>query len=472
MSKFNELQNRHLELLNKFKDNQSSPQFIHDVEKYIEDVKIAGKEIGSSQERDQLRANLRFWGAFIFEQKKVYPDVTLWPSTQKNTRIQRGSEKTFLVSASILGGLVLLGLLCAAGYLFFSRNSSQQAEATAFVMATNQQSTIQVGMTHQAAAQALTQTAAPTNTVPPTNTPVIAEATFTPVESTNQNPAMTATVAAGFTQLANSTQDPAAAATIGAGLTQLAVSTRNPATATIAAGLTQLALSTQTVIATATALPNTGGEPTSERFSPQVTYLRSGCEDQKREITIAWRDFTWDTTLLPATSNIQNATAYLSALGTGDLEFPADVIPNGSVTVFELPNTRSNRSYLLQIKHSIFLFDPIIIQFTPDCAYNHVFITYSGYSDIINESTLDVGLVLTDWGPDSLDEPFSWVAMLEIRANQGGIYLYNEDQVTDMTFIVNGSNCVSPSFIVGRINNGKYQEAILSLYLASPSCPE
>ena len=47
------------------------------------------------------------------------------------------------------------------------------------------------------------------------------------------------------------------AATIAVGLTQLA-SAQNPATATIAAGFTQLAVSTQTVIATSTALPNTG----------------------------------------------------------------------------------------------------------------------------------------------------------------------------------------------------------------------
>lgn len=172
---------------------------------------------------------------------------------------EEGSNRTFLVAASILGGLVLLALLCGAGYIFFTRNTSQQQEATAFAQATNQEATIQVGLTQkaieQAAADALTQTAAPTNTVPPTNTPVIAEATSTPF---GQDPVVAATIAAGFTQLANSTQDPAAAATIGAGLTQLANATQNPATATIAAGFTQLAMSTQTVIATSTALPNTG----------------------------------------------------------------------------------------------------------------------------------------------------------------------------------------------------------------------
>jgi hypothetical protein len=55
-----------------------------------------------------------------------------------------------------------------------------------------------------------------TFTVPPTNTPVIAEATATLTE------------------------------------------TPNPATATVGAAFTQIAVSTQTIIATSTALPNTG----------------------------------------------------------------------------------------------------------------------------------------------------------------------------------------------------------------------
>ena len=171
---------------------------------------------------------------------------------------EESSNRTFLVSAGVLGGLVLLGLLCAAGYLFFQRGSGQQTEATAYAQATNQQATIQVGLTQNAQVQGLTLTAAVTNTVPPTNTPVIAQATSTTAGGPTQDPVVAATVAAGFTQLANSTQDPAAAATIGAGLTQIANATQNPATATIAAGFTQLAMSTQTVIATSTALPNTG----------------------------------------------------------------------------------------------------------------------------------------------------------------------------------------------------------------------
>jgi len=129
---------------------------------------------------------------------------------------EESNNRTFLLFAGILGGLVFLGLLCIAGYLFFRNSSNQQNELTAVAQVTQQQATVQAGVTQTLIAQNLTQTAAVTNTVPPTNTPVIAEASAT------------------------------------------ASTTPDPATATIAAGLTQVAVSTQTIIPTSTALPNTG----------------------------------------------------------------------------------------------------------------------------------------------------------------------------------------------------------------------
>jgi hypothetical protein len=142
-----------------------------------------------------------------FDDETIYEEETLPEET---------SNRTFLIAAGILGGLVLLALLCGVGYILFTRSTNQQADATALQQATNQAATIQVGLTSTAVVQALTQTAAVTNTVPPSNTPVIAQAT--------------------------NTSSP----------------TPDPATATVAAAFTQIAASTGTVIATSTALPNTG----------------------------------------------------------------------------------------------------------------------------------------------------------------------------------------------------------------------
>jgi len=133
---------------------------------------------------------------------------------------EESNNRTFLLIAGGLGILVLLGLCAVVGYLFLNNNSSQQAEVTAQAQATIQQATIVAGLTQNAKSQALTQAAAVTATLPPTNTPVIAQATDTPTE------------------------------------------TANPATATVGAAFTQIAqvatITTQTVIPTSTALPNTG----------------------------------------------------------------------------------------------------------------------------------------------------------------------------------------------------------------------
>jgi len=138
---------------------------------------------------------------------------------------EESNNRTFLFIAGGLGILVLIGL-CSAVALYFFRgggNTTQLAEQTAQAQATIQQATIVAGLTQNAQSQALTQAAAVTATLPPTNTPVIAQATVT--ASPTSNPA-TATVGAAFTQ--------------------------------IAAASTASTQTTLTVIATSTALPNTG----------------------------------------------------------------------------------------------------------------------------------------------------------------------------------------------------------------------
>jgi hypothetical protein len=130
---------------------------------------------------------------------------------------EESNNRTFLFVAGGLGGLILLILLCVGGYLLFNLNSSGQTnEATAQAIAQLQEETVQAALTQSAVVLIQTQTAQVTPTIPPTSTPVIAEASATPTE------------------------------------------TQNPATATVGAAFTQIAASTQTIIPTSTALPNTG----------------------------------------------------------------------------------------------------------------------------------------------------------------------------------------------------------------------
>ena len=126
------------------------------------------------------------------------------------------SNRTFVIIAIVLGGLVLLGILCVVGYLIINWGSTRQNGATATAQSVQAQATIQAGLTQRSLLQVQTLTAAVTNTVEPSKTPVIAQA--------------------------SPTLSP----------------TSNPATATVGAAFTQIAVSTQTVIPTSTALPKTG----------------------------------------------------------------------------------------------------------------------------------------------------------------------------------------------------------------------
>jgi len=143
---------------------------------------------------------------------------------------EESNNRTFLFAAGGLGLLVLLALLCLGAYVWYSLNNNQSASQTALAESTRQAATIQAGLTQTAVANALTATAGATATLPPTNTPVIAQAT-----NTAGTPGAPTVTPSGPTLTPNV-----------------------PATATVGAAFTQIANTTQTVIPTSTALPNTG----------------------------------------------------------------------------------------------------------------------------------------------------------------------------------------------------------------------
>ena len=113
---------------------------------------------------------------------------------------EESSNRTFLIAAGILGGVVLLSLACLAGVYFFGilptrGTASQQAAAQA-----TQNAQVQQALTATAGAAAVLAT--PTEA--PTDTPVLAEVTSTeiPALTDTPEPATTSTVAAALTQAA------------------------------------------------------------------------------------------------------------------------------------------------------------------------------------------------------------------------------------------------------------------------------
>jgi hypothetical protein len=127
---------------------------------------------------------------------------------------EENSNRTFLIAAGILGAIVLLSLACIAGYVLILR--PQQLARQAQVTSAQSTQAAQIGEALTATFQAQI---VPTATLPPTQTPVVAQASATLVPSTP---------------------------------------TTDPATATVGAALTQAAMAQQTIVPTSSALPGTG----------------------------------------------------------------------------------------------------------------------------------------------------------------------------------------------------------------------
>ena len=108
---------------------------------------------------------------------------------------EESGNRTFLIVAGLLGGIVLLSLACLAGVYFFAIRPNQST--------TNQQAAAQATQNAQVQ-QALTATqvaaSLATPTPAPTDTPVLAEVTSTeiPAFTTDTPEPVTATVGAAL----------------------------------------------------------------------------------------------------------------------------------------------------------------------------------------------------------------------------------------------------------------------------------
>src|SRR4030066_923220 len=90
---------------------------------------------------------------------------------------ERNGNRNFLIIAGILGGIMVLALLCIAGLALFrylpgqraaqSANATNEAQATAIALAASHTASVPI------ATSTKQPTIAPTNTKVPTNTPVI-----------------------------------------------------------------------------------------------------------------------------------------------------------------------------------------------------------------------------------------------------------------------------------------------------------
>ena len=123
---------------------------------------------------------------------------------------EESSNRTFIIAASVLGGIILLSLICVAAYALVIAPKQKQDAASAEATRVAQNTQVAQMLTETAVADALllTPEASPTVLASPTAspTPVIAVATETPTSTPDI--AATGTVAAALTLAANALQTP------------------------------------------------------------------------------------------------------------------------------------------------------------------------------------------------------------------------------------------------------------------------
>lgn len=119
---------------------------------------------------------------------------------------EEASNRTFIIAASVLGGIILLALLCVAGYALLvlpnQRNAAASAESTK--VAQNTQVAEMLTATTEAEALALTPLNSPTVVFSPTPSPTPAVVAATETPTATPNIAATGTVAAALTQASES----------------------------------------------------------------------------------------------------------------------------------------------------------------------------------------------------------------------------------------------------------------------------
>ena len=81
---FQDLQAAHEALLKRQETPVDPAQFWIDVQRFIDRVRNDAEYISAPRERDQLRAILRFWASYVFDQTGSYPDTTLRPAPHED----------------------------------------------------------------------------------------------------------------------------------------------------------------------------------------------------------------------------------------------------------------------------------------------------------------------------------------------------------------------------------------------------
>src|SRR5512136_748401 len=80
MTKFDELQQAHQRLLDRVDEVADKAAFVREAQDYVARVCDEAVDVPAPRDRDQLRANLRYWASFLYDTTGTYPNTTMRPA--------------------------------------------------------------------------------------------------------------------------------------------------------------------------------------------------------------------------------------------------------------------------------------------------------------------------------------------------------------------------------------------------------
>lgn len=428
MLKFQMLQVQHYALLGKLEAKVDNEILQGLVQEFVQRVRSESARVASSRERDQLRAILRFWASYLYDQTGVYPDTTLHPSQtpegQPSAPLPDGKENFPAKKKSF--GLAVLAILLIAVLVIILQSNYGASSADTF-------GTI-------SAAIKTAETGSPTETVeivgerpPDTDTPPT-------LPAVNPLPLQTPT--------GTPTPTPA----------QGAERTPGP---------------------TATALPQTGGGGGEAGFAAASVFLPQTPGDCQGPALV----------LVPTRHEAGEAGGFgeaaltITRAGNQEPLYQNTVLLNGEPLEIGLPPASQKETLLLQMEYAAYPFSSLIIDYPPGCAAHPLTVEYEPPEiiepDVIGqgaESALELDWRLLTWGP----APFSsqWAAVLLLEPQGGdGSYLFwaagdvqnnGAEPLPDNRVTVLGPECSPAQVSVGLTSAG---ESISKNILLAPFCP-
>ena len=161
MNHFSELQSQHEELL---RQESAGGKILEDVQAYIEEVRFKSNNVSSAQEREQLRANTRYWASYVYDQTGKFPNTELTPFSGEMEKEATAGPSSIIWIA--VGGVAILLLVCLFAFILLS-NSMGYSEETAVSLTKSA-----VVEATDAAMVEIAITSTPTVTPAPLSTPV------------------------------------------------------------------------------------------------------------------------------------------------------------------------------------------------------------------------------------------------------------------------------------------------------------